>query len=317
MRAFAIRRGAAHGELVGRILCHDVRGQRNEILLRKGHALRPDDLPKLFEGTRDEIHLLELEGDDIGQREAGRRLAEAFRSPGLCPLPSGHRHVLRAGEAGLLKVNAKALQRVNEIPGVAVFTLLNDSVVQAEEVAAEAQITPLAIARSALETAERMARETPVIRLLPFVPRDAILWTRRVEQASGLPRVEEKLRRFRCQLREVIELNAPSIRESIESRLDSGASLFLISGSNALDPLDPVLLTLEELNAKMQRIGMPVHPGTLLWIATLGNITIIGLPSCGLGTQKTGFDLILPKLLAEGAIREEEIAGMGHGGVLR
>ena len=67
----------------------------------------------------------------------------------------------------------------------------------------------------------------------------------------------------------------------------------------------------------MQRIGLPMHPGTLLWIATLARTTIIGLPSCGLGPQKTSFDLILPRILAEGEISDETIAELAQGGILR
>ena len=66
----------------------------------------------------------------------------------------------------------------------------------------------------------------------------------------------------------------------------------------------------------MQKIGMPVHPGTLLWIAKRNNATIIGLPSCGLGPQVTAFDLVLPKLLAEGTMSNEDLAKLGHGGIL-
>lgn len=77
-----------------------------------------------------------------------------------------------------------------------------------------------------------------------------------------------------------------------------------------------VFTALESLGAKMQRIGMPVHPGTLLWMASWREITIVGLPTCGWGTQVTAFDLILPKLLAEGEIRDEDLAALGHGGIL-
>jgi molybdopterin biosynthesis enzyme len=124
-----------------------------------------------------------------------------------------------------------------------------------------------------------------------------------------------KLRWFGCRLREVLDLprDAASIRQAMERRTET---LLLVSGTNALDPLDPVFAALEQLGARMQRIGMPVHPGTLLWIATWRDATIIGLPSCGLGPQVTGFDLVLPKLLAEGAIRDEDLAGLGHGGIL-
>lgn len=304
MRAFALRRGEKHGELVGRILCHDIRG-----VFRKGHVLRAEDIPLLIDASWSEIHLLELGPDDLDQRQAGERLAQILSSAGLESTPSRHRHVLKAKHNGLLKIDAAALQRLNSIPGIAVFTLMNDQVVPADQVVAEMQITPLAIERRAIEEA---AREPSVIRLLSFVPRDVVVWMRddRVLRALG-----DKLRWFGCDVREVLELqrDAPSIREAMERRRES---LFLVSRSNALDPLDPVFSALEQMGAKMQRIGMPVHPGTLLWISTWRETTIIGLPTCGLGPQITAFDLVLPKILAEGGIRDEELAALGHGGIL-
>ncbi|HEY3052415.1 MAG TPA: hypothetical protein VGK04_03405 [Thermoanaerobaculia bacterium] len=304
MRAFALRRGEKHGELVGRILCHDVRG-----VFRKGHVLRAEDIPLLIDASWSEIHLLELGPDDLDQRQAGERLAQILSSAGLESAPSRHRHVLKAKHNGLLKIDAAALQRLNSIAGIAVFTLMNDQVVSADQVVAEMQITPLAIERRAIEEA---AREQSVVRLLSFVPRDVVVWMR---DDRVLRALTEKLRWFGCDVREVLELprDAASIREAMERRRES---LFLVSGSNALDPLDPVFGALEQIGAKMQRIGMPVHPGTLLWIATWRETTIIGLPTCGLGPQVTAFDLVLPKILAEGGIRDEELAALGHGGIL-
>jgi hypothetical protein len=314
MRAFAAPRHAAPDELTGRILCHDIRTNDGAIVLRKGHALRPDDLPILFDGGPDEIHLLELDPGDLGQRQAGQRLAEALCTPGLLPMPSGHRHVLRATREGLLDVDVAALQRMNSIPGIAVFTRLHGEVIAADQVVAHAQITPLAIAGEAVELAERIAREQPVVRVRPFVPRDAILWKRDDRIVGPLT---ETLLRFGCRLREIIDLprDAASIRASLEARIDSGA-LLLVSGTNALDPLDPVFVVLEQIGAVMRRNGLPVHPGTLFWIATRGDITIAGLPTCGIGGQVTAFDLVLPRLLiGEGAFFDD-LAGLGHGGIL-
>jgi molybdopterin biosynthesis enzyme len=162
---------------------------------------------------------------------------------------------------------------------------------------------------------ERIAREHPVVRLRTFVARDAILWKHDDRIVSP---IVEKLRCFGCTLRDVLDLprDVASIRASIEERLESGATLFLISGSNALDPLDPVFGALEQLGATMRRIGIPVHPGTLLWIAMRDDVMIVGLPSCGLRGQTTAFDLVLPRILAEGASIEGDFAVLGHGGIL-
>jgi len=304
MKAFAIRRGEEHGELAGKILCQDVRPA-----FRKGHLLRAEDIPVLIAASWSELHLIEPGPDDVAQREAGEHLARILASAGLQIAPAGHRHILRAERNGLVKIDADALLRLNTIPGVAVFTLMNDTVASAGQTVAEAQITPLVIERSALEQA---AREKEVVRILDFIPRDVVILKRDDRVVRPLT---DKLRWFGCTLREVITLpgDAQSIREAVDRQL---ATLIIIQGSNALDPLDPVFVALESMRATMQKIGMPVHPGTLLWIASRNNATIIGLPSCGLGPQVTAFDLVLPKLLAEGTITNEDLAKLGHGGIL-
>ncbi len=318
MKAFAIRRGEEHGELVGRILCQDIRPA-----LRKGHVLRAEDIPVLIAAPWTEVHLLEPGPDDVPQREAGEHLARILASAGLQIAPAGHRHILRAEQNGLVKIDAEALQRLNTIQGVAVFTLMNDTVVSAGQVVAEAQITPLMIDRREMEEA---SREKEVVRILSFVPRDVVILKR---DDRVLRALTDKLRWFGCTVREIITLppDAPSIRDVLDRdpsprergeggrRPDEGP-LIIVSGSNALDPLDPVFVALDAMGATMQRVGMPVHPGTLLWIASRKNATIIGLPSCGLGPQVTAFDLVLPKLLAEGAINNEDLAALGHGGIL-
>lgn len=311
MKPVSIRRGG-EAILAGRVLCHDVRGDRNEIVFRKGHVIRDQDVPLLIACRWNELHLLELSHDDVGQREAGERLATSISGGGLRIVPAGHRHLLKSIQRGLLKVDVSALERLNSITGMAVFTLLNNQAVAEGEVVAEAQITPLAVERSRLEEAERLAPH--LVRVLPFVPRDVVLWVRNERGVEGLT---EKLRWFGCSVRETIALpdEATSIRASLEKKAD--ARLFLIAGSNALDPLDPVFGALDQLGAKIEKNGMPVHPGTLLWVATWNEIAIVGLPTCGLGWQTTALDLVLAKLLAEGAIGARELAAMGHGGILR
>jgi hypothetical protein len=301
MRAIAARRDAKEHDLVGRVLCHDIRG-----LFHKGHAVRVEDLPNLFDAVWDELHLIELAPEDVGQREAGQRLASALATTGLQSAPSGHRHVLKAMHDGLLEIDIAALQRLNSIAGMAVFTLCNGEVVSAGQVVLEAQITPLAIDRRSIDEAERIAGD--IIRLLPFPPRDVIVWRRDDRIVAPL---REKLRRFGSGISEVRDLPFNLLAAP------PGPSLHIVSGSNALDPLDPTFVALERIGATMQRVGVPVHPGTLFWIATRGEMTIVGLPACGLGPRITAFDLILPKLLARGNVRDDELSALGHGGLLR
>jgi hypothetical protein len=54
----------------------------------------------------------------------------------------------------------------------------------------------------------------------------------------------------------------------------------------------------------------------LLWLARWDGKTVLGMPTCGMFSQATTFDLILPRLLTGESIGNREMAELGHGGLL-
>jgi molybdopterin biosynthesis enzyme len=66
----------------------------------------------------------------------------------------------------------------------------------------------------------------------------------------------------------------------------------------------------------MERHGAPAHPGSLLWLARWDGLAVLGMPTCGMFSQATTFDLVLPRILTGEPIGNREIAGLGHGGLL-
>ena len=109
---------------------------------------------------------------------------------------------------------------------------------------------------------------------------------------------------------------APALAEAIEAARATGAHLVVAAGANALDPLDPVFAALERLGGRILRRGVPAHPGSLLWLAEVGATPVLGMPSCGMFSQATLFDLLLPRFLAGEAVGAAELAALGHGGLL-
>ena len=65
-----------------------------------------------------------------------------------------------------------------------------------------------------------------------------------------------------------------------------------------------------------EKRGVPAHPGSLFWIARIGSVPVLGLPSCGLFSEATVFDLVLPRILCGDMIGGGELAALGHGGFL-
>ena len=66
----------------------------------------------------------------------------------------------------------------------------------------------------------------------------------------------------------------------------------------------------------MMRHGTPAHPGSLLWLARWRGRPVLGMPACGMFSQATAFDLVLPRMLAGETIQNAELAAIGHGGLL-
>lgn len=83
-----------------------------------------------------------------------------------------------------------------------------------------------------------------------------------------------------------------------------------------MNPMDPAFRALERLGATILRHGVPAHPGTLLWLARLESVPIVGVPSCGLFSRATVFDLVLARILAGLPVDAESLGRMGHGGYL-
>jgi len=107
-----------------------------------------------------------------------------------------------------------------------------------------------------------------------------------------------------------------AVADALRDLRREGAEVLIVAGASALDPLDPVFSALTLVGATMERHGAPAHPGSLLWLARWDGAPVLGMPTCGMFSQATTFDLVLPRLLAGEPIGNRELAGLGHGGLL-
>jgi molybdopterin biosynthesis enzyme len=112
------------------------------------------------------------------------------------------------------------------------------------------------------------------------------------------------------------EAETAALGQAVEESIAAGARIVVVAGANALDPLDPVFTALEGVGGRLVRNGVPAHPGSLLWVARVGPIPVLGMPGCGMFSQATLFDLLLPRLLAGETVGPEDLAAYGHGGLL-
>ncbi|MBK7834510.1 MAG: hypothetical protein IPJ56_19590 [Gemmatimonadetes bacterium] len=308
----------------GQVLAHDVRDAAGRIALAKGTRLDAGAVALLPALAWDELHLLALGADDVHERHAGERLAAASAGAGVrvgalaagaWPLESTHR--------GILEVRRDALEAVNLVDGLCVYTLFDGQVVDRGEVVARAKIIPFAIEEATLARGEREARDAGgVATVRPF---HAMRVGAVVQESLG----SRAMARFEEALGEKVEWfgstllppafvppEADAIASGIEQVLAAGARVVAVAGSRPMDPLDPAFDALRRLGAHLERQGVPAHPGSLVWLARAGEVPIVGMPACGLFSQATVFDLILPRLLTGERLGVHDLAALGHGGFL-
>jgi hypothetical protein len=323
VKAVAQRReGATTDLLAGRVLCHDVRDAAGKVALGKGARLDAEAARTLLTLPWDELHLLALEAGDLHEEDAGRRLAASVTGDGVeVKGYSGGQWTLTATRRGLLRVDVARLAAVNVHEGVAVFTLLDRQPVDRGETVAKAKVTPLAIGADTVLAVEQAARGGAVTVAafrpvaLGTVARESLEPKQRARFESAL---RTKIDWFGGRLLPVRFAGASprAVADEMSALRAEGADVLIVAGASALDPLDPVFGGLTLLGARMERHGAPAHPGSLLFLARWQDLPVLGMPTCGMFSQATTFDLVLPRLLAGEAIANAEIAALGHGGLL-
>ena len=325
MRAISVRRdGATAAAIEGRVVCHDVRAADGTVALEKGELLDAALAARLLGLPWREIHLVELEPGDIHEEPAGARLSQASAGEGVeVKGYGGGQWTLTATRRGLLRVRGDALEAVNAQEGIAVYTLYDLQPVEAGEAVARAKISPLVIAESLVKGAEERAWASGgLVSVKPFKP-----W---LIGALAPARLEQRQRvRFEAALAEKVdwlgsrllpvrycEDQPAAVASVLEEMAAAGAELVIAAGAASLDPLDAIFEGLRLAGGRMVRHGVPAHPGSLLWLAGWRGRPVLGMPACGMFSQATVFDLVLPRILAAEEMGAGDLANLGHGGLL-
>jgi len=294
----------------------------HRVLLLKGRILTKEDWPVVAGARVEELHIVRMEAGDLHEDEAARRLAKVVAGPGVIghgPVESQVR--LSADVNGIFKVDIQRLEALNGIDDISIFTLFDGQLVSKGKTVAGVKVTPFVVREARLSEAEGVAGADGIVRVLAFRPmRVAVLVRERLEpgqrekfQAS----IEMKVAWFGSAISEIryVADDVGAVEAAVAGLLGS-ADLLLTAGANATDPLDPTLVALERLGARMEKQGAPAHPGSAVWLAYLTDKPIFGVAACGMFSRATVLDLILPRLFTGGRVTAGDFNGLGHGGLL-
>jgi hypothetical protein len=315
------------GRLVGAVLARDVTvgGER----WTKGRRLSVADLDRLASAPAiqdGQLSLLVLDPGDVHEDDAALRLADAVGGKGLTRHgPVQSRVDLRAAVDGVLHVRVAALERLNRIDPLEVFTAFDGSVVAAGDLVASVKIAPHAVDEDTIQAGERIAGfgKRPLVWVAPFRAATVGVVVRESLHPPARDRFERSVRTKVETLGSTIASIAylddeGSIAREL-ARLSHGpdaVDLVLTAGGGSTDPADPFFVAIDGLGGRVVRHGVPAHPGSMLWLAEIGPVAVLGLPTCGAYSKATAADLVLPRLLTGERPGPRLVSGLGHGGIL-
>ncbi len=313
----------ALGDAVGAVLAHSVRA--GEARLRKGLILTSDHLGTLRGAGIEQVTVLRLDPGDVHENTAAERLAQALVPD---PVASGVRlaaaftgrvNILAAGP-GVVVLDVAAIERLNRVhPMITIATVPPFQQMAAGGMVATIKIISYAVPGD--EVTRAGAAAPAALRLAgPVFARAGLVVTEIPGGPSGDKGIRAIAGRVGALGMELAQtLVVPHDRDALAAALAqvAGDMVLILTGSATSDPDDVAPAALRAAGGRVERFGMPVDPGNLLFLGGLGARPVIGLPGCARSPALNGADWVLSRVACGIAVTGDDIAGMGVGGLLK
>ncbi len=310
-------------EAAGAILAHSVKVSDQK--LRKGLMLTAEHVSKLSGAGFDEVIVARLEPGDCHEDEAANMLARA-----LVPDPSsanlrlteaftGRVNLLAEGP-GVVVLDVAALEQFNRInPMITVATVPQHQQMSAGGMVATIKVISYAVPKADIERAAALAQAS--VRLVTPVYRSAGLI---VTDIAGGPPSEKGIAAMRGRV-EALGMDlcdvqiVPHKTDQLASAIDraEGDVLMILTASATSDVNDVAPSAVRAAGGDVDRFGMPVDPGNLLFLGALNTRPVIGLPGCARSPALNGADWVLSRVACGVETTGADIAAMGVGGLLK
>ena len=311
-------------EAEGAVLAHSVALQKGR--LRKGQRLDAAHVASLGAIGLSEVVVARPEPGDIGEDEAAARIAAALvpgSDAGLeVTAPFTGRVNLIARGPGVVVLDRARLDALNRIaPMLPLATVPPFQQMTPGGMVATVKIIAYALPGEAVKQAEALLAGTCAIRVMPPVLKTARLIVTEIPGGAGekgVDAIRTRLTALGLTLEEVLTVahRQDAIRQALATPSQAELTLIL-TGSATSDPHDVAPEAVRDAGGRVDRFGMPVDPGNLLFIGALDKRPVIGLPGCARSPALNGADWVLSRVACGVAVTADDIAGMGVGGLLK
>jgi len=323
----------------GAVLCHDItqiiKGVKKDAVFRKGHIVTKEDIPVLLSVGKEQLYVWEQEEGMLHENDAAEILC------GLCKGSYMERSEAKEGKIelsascdGLLKVDNRGLKAINSFGQMMVASRHGNFAVKKGDRLAGTRIIPLVIEEEKMEAVKEAAKKAtdgkPVLDLKPFRHKKVGIVTTGNEvyygriQDTFTPVIREKLAEFDTEVigHQIWNDNEQKVTEAILRLIGDGADIVICTGGMSVDPDDKTPLAIRNTGARIVSYGAPVLPGAMFMLAyfkavgeNARTVAVMGLPGCVMYARRTIFDLVLPRVMADDLVTEDELAALGMGGL--
>lgn len=317
-------------EALGCVLCHDmtqiIKGVKKDAVFRKGHVVTKEDIPVLLSIGKDHIYVWEADETMMHENDAAKVLCKLCKNEGMEESEVKEGKIeLKAAYDGLLKIDSSRLKKVNGFGQMMIATRHGNTPVKKGDKLAGMRIIPLVIEKEKMDEVQRQCQGEPILKLLPFRKKRVAIITTGNEVYYGriqdqfIPTIQEKISEYDAEIvyTEIFPDDHKLITAAIFKAIHEFEADFVIcTGGMSVDPDDRTPLAIKNTGADIISYGAPVLPGAMFLLSYYDKkIPVVGLPGCVMYSKRTIFDLILPRLMADDPVSEEELASLGEGGL--
>ncbi len=311
-------------QAAGAILAHSV--QVNGARLRKGLVLGAQDIAALAAAGHDTVSVAQLDPGDVGENDAAAAIAAA-----LVPDPDAQgmrvadaftgRVNLHADGPGVVVLDTERLHALNRIdPMLTLATVPAFRQIGTGGMVATVKIISYAIAGAHLAKALALLKPGPAIRLArPVVKTARLIVTDTPGGAGdkGGQAVRARLGALGITMSgpEIVPHQIAPLATAITAATEDLVLILTASATSDINDIAPAAL--RQAGGVVERFGMPVDPGNLLFLGALGDRPVIGLPGCARSPALNGADWVLARVACGLGVTGDDIAGMGVGGLLK
>lgn len=309
----------------GAILAHSV--WLNDKFLRKGRVLEAADIELMARAGLARVTVARPGPDDVTEDAAAAALARA-----LAPDPDGAgltltrpftgRVNLNATGRGIVEYDPAAIHRLNRVhPEITLATLAPFTRVTPGLLVGTVKIISYAVPRAALDAA--CAAAAGALRVRPVALKTAGLILSEV--AGQKPGLGEKGRKAIAARLDALGIDLAAVQVvphetgAIAAALRTlpGEIALLLTGSATSDLHDTGPEAVRAAGGRVDRFGIPVDPGNLLFLGDQGGRPVIGLPGSARSPVLHGADWVLERVACGLHLTGDDIAAMGVGGLLK